>query len=226
MERGPAPDAAARIVTSMFVDTPVLDLVTAIMFVLAIATVVWLFFYPVLARDRVRAHDRAISVSRDVKIPPNCASCRSPHASQPLPVRVMFFGVGPVAQMLDRGRYVRDFTFHFCVRCALPIRRRRRQGRVVMILGAIVVAAGLPLAILMGGGPWLIAMPLSMLVGPVAALLGFWMSHYSPAVRILDMNEDKLLFEFKSQLFCDEFAELNGEPLPISPRSSAPASRP
>jgi hypothetical protein len=136
----------------------------------------------------------------------------------------MFIGIPPLVQIMDRGRFKREFTFHFCIHCALPIRRRRAHGRVIMIAGWLLLALTLPFVLLLGGGPSLILLPLNILVAPLIVGAGFWMQLYSPAVGITDFGEERIVFRFKSQLFCDEFAALNGEA--TSPRSTSPASRP
>lgn len=183
------------------------------------------------ARMRVAGIYYDVEVSRDVAVPRSCASCGSTDAPFALPVRMFltfFRKVSAVARLND-PRAKRRFDFHFCLSCARPIRRRRRHGQFVMVVGFLLF---LPFILFVGLGSfppfaamhrvfmeryaidgWQLMKWFLWQMGPgtVLVFVGFWMQLYSPAVLILDNDGEKIVFHFRSELCRDQFAHLNGE---------------
>jgi len=182
---------------------------------------------------RARAKDHHAAASREAVIPEICVGCRSPHAPHALTVGTFFVGISPFAQLLD-ARFKRAFTFRCCLRCVRPVRRRRHAGIFVAAVGVFLVVACFAFIALLqfssaflgwflshtrpfitahGLNPILQLYLLMILfvLGFVLSGAGLWMRAYSPFVHILDGGGDEIYFHFRSQLFRDQFAQLNGE---------------
>ncbi|HEV7426297.1 MAG TPA: hypothetical protein VGQ46_08005 [Thermoanaerobaculia bacterium] len=182
-------------------------------------------------RKRAKTHDHVAEVGRnaEIAIPPRCLGCGSHHASHPVEIRRYLHGVSPITQAMDPS-YKRRFTFHCCLDCARPIRRRRRLGRMIMAAGYLLgihvlfsfvlstfvdnfyrsMTAILPRF----GLGWLVDLRIwsyEILGGTFLVALGFWMTLYSPYVTVLDTGGRSILFWFRNQHYRDAFAELNGE---------------
>ena len=173
--------------------------------------------------------EHAIEAARDFAVPRRCAHCGSPHAAHRLPVTTTFRGVSPLVQVLDRKRYRPAFEFHYCLGCARPIRRRRIIGKVIL---------GIGLAILTQMAIFFFVLPLSdtyqtwerawlarhhidpmslldllvwdLVGGTFVIAIGWWMTRYSPAVQVVDRGGETLALRFRSRIFRDELAALNG----------------
>lgn len=182
---------------------------------------------------RAAARDHHAAASREAVIPAVCVGCRSPHAAHALTVGTFFLGISPLAQLLD-DRFKRSFLFRCCLRCVRPVRRRRRIGIVLASVGTALFAAAfgfiglLELSSTFGdwfldqARPYLTAHGLKpirqlycliflFVTGVALAAVGLWMYAYSPFVRVLDAGGDEIYFHFRSQLFRNQFARLNGE---------------
>jgi hypothetical protein len=82
-----------------------------------------------------------------------------------------------------------------------------RRDRGLMILAPKLIWAHLP-------GPdtfYIVLVVLLIAAAPVWIGAGMRLQQTSPSVMILDTGEGKLLFRFKSQMYRNYFAELNGE---------------
>ena len=101
------------------------------------------------------------------------------------------------------------------------MRYRRLIGALMIIIGPV-----LPLAAVAGlvwAPKWLwrswhngdtaslMIIVVLILFAPIAVAAGVRLQQTSPSVIILDTGEGKLLFRFRSQLYRNFFAELNGE---------------
>lgn len=198
-------------------------------FGLGLSLLIW--SYDDRFRKRAKTHDHVAELGRelDLAIPPRCLGCGSHHASHPVKVRRYLHGVSPFTVAFNPS-YKRRFTFHCCLDCSRPIRRRRRLGRMIMAAGyvlglhialSIVVAASfrgsykaaaqilpsLRLGWLFDIATW----PFEMIAGTFLVGLGFWMTLYSPYVTVLDTGGRTIFFWFRNQHFRDAFAALNGE---------------
>jgi hypothetical protein len=200
-----------------------------LVFGLGFALLIW--SYDDRFRKRAKTHDHVAEIGRDLDpaIPPRCLGCGSHHASHPVTVRRYLHGVSPMTVAMNPS-FKRRFTFHCCLDCARPIRRRRRFGRMIMATGyvfGIHIALSLIVAVSAQGSydaaakilphfrlGWLFDVatwPFEMIAGTFLVGLGFWMTLYSPYVTVLDTGGPNIFFWFRHQHFRDAFAELNGE---------------
>jgi hypothetical protein len=185
--------------------------------VLLIAGVVFARYVAGLRRQAA-AHDHVVEVTNDFVVPQRCLRCASPHAPF-----TFLFGTVTGSRVSKENVYGmrRRFQFQFCVGCARRIRRRRRAAALMVVGGPLLPVAVIGLMILAPKSIWahlpgpdtfyLILVVLLILAAPVWIGAGIRLQQTSPSVMILDTGEGKLLFRFKSQMYRNYFAELNGE---------------
>ena len=179
-------------------------------------------------RKQAAAHDHVFEVTNDFVVPQRCLRCASPHAPF-----TFFFGTVTGSRVSKENVYGmrRRFQFQFCLGCARRIRRRRRAAALMVIGGPLLPVAMIGLTILAKSiyghvpGPdtfSLVLLVLLILAAPVWIGAGIRLQQTSPSVMIVDTHEGKLLFRFKSQMYRNYFAELNGEDF----RGASPRARP
>jgi hypothetical protein len=180
-------------------------------------------------RRQAAARDHVFEVTNDFVVPQRCLRCASPHAPF-----TFLFGSAAGSSVSKENVYGmrRRFQFQFCVGCARRIRRRRRVAALMVLGGPLLPVAVIGLMILAPRsirthlpGPdtfYFVSLVLLILAAPVWIGAGIRLQQTSPSVMIVDTQEGKLLFRFKSQMYRNYFAELNGEDF----RGASPRARP
>jgi len=172
-------------------------------------------------RKRAAAADHVVEASRDVAVPDHCVQCGIARAPVIFDFFALRFGVSPLAAAFD-ARFKKKYRFRFCRSCAVPVRRHRRIGQSLVIIGLLLLA-GLPLVLGVGSiladalhlSSTLLwdGIYLSLFGGPGLFLAGTIVKALagSRIVSVLDTGGEKVLFRFRNQVYRNHFAELNGE---------------